>query len=500
MSNRGSGVLMHITSLPGEYGIGTLGRHSEQFVQFLKKAGQKYWQILPVGPTGYGNSPYQAFSAFAGNPFLIDIERLVRDGYLTMEQVDKFDFSNDEERVDYDKIIKQKIQLLRLAYEGFVFHEGFVKLENFTKKNDWVADYSIFMALKGHYNDQAWQNWQVGHKLRKAEAMEKFKNSNMKEINFWIFVQMIFYDQWNRLKKYANSKGIEIIGDMPIYVSSDSSDTWSHPELFYFDEDGSSLAVAGCPPDAFSDTGQLWGNPLYDWKENEKTDFEWWIKRMKSSMELYDIIRIDHFRGFEAYWEIPAKDETAENGKWVKGPGMKLFRAINKAIPDIKIIAEDLGFLTDEVIKLREDSGYPGMKVLQFAFDSREESDYLPHNYSSHCIVYTGTHDNDTVMGWFENAASEDVEMAKEYLALTKEEGFNWGYIRGAWSSVAEIAIAPMQDFLGLGSEHRMNIPSTIGGNWEWRVKEEDLSTSLAKRMRDLTKIYGRLEREDVNK
>ncbi|MGB3367651.1 MAG: 4-alpha-glucanotransferase [Acidaminobacteraceae bacterium] len=503
MKNRGSGVIMHITSLPGHQGIGTLGRYAKEFIDFLKNAGQKYWQILPVGPTGYGNSPYQAFSAFAGNPFLIDIEKLIKLGYLTKTQVRSYDFECDNECVDYDKIIAQKNLLLKEAYHGFLAKESkgnLEKLEKFKKDHEWLDNYSLFMALKIHYNNKSWQTWKKQHKLRKPSAINAFRKSNSEEIDFWIFVQFIFYKQWIELRKYANKQGIEIIGDMPIYVSSDSSDTWAHPELFYFDKEGNSIAVAGCPPDAFSDTGQLWGNPLYDWKANEDMDFKWWIKRMKSSMELYDIVRIDHFRGFESYWEIPASDKTAEFGKWVKGPGMKLFDAINKALPSIRIIAEDLGFLTEEVIKLREDSGYPGMKILQFAFDSREESDYLPHNYNNNSIVYTGTHDNDTVMGWFESASVEDVNMAIEYLNLTKEEGYNWGYIRGAWSSVSEIAIAPMQDFLGLGTEHRMNIPSTMGGNWEWRVREEDLSFKLARRMRHLTKIYGRLESEYVEK
>lgn len=495
MKNRGSGVLMHITSLPGPHGIGTLGIYAKNFVDFLKKSGQKYWQILPVGPTGYGNSPYQAFSAFAGNPFLIDIEELIKLGYLTKEIVANYDFESDDESVDYKKVISQKNLLLKEAYRNFLAKESEGVLDKFKESHDWLDDYSLFMTLKEHYDNQAWQAWKPSHKLRKESTIATFRKSHRKEINFWIFVQYIFYKQWADLKTYANELGIEIIGDMPIYVSSDSSDTWAHPELFYFDKKSNPVAVAGCPPDAFSETGQLWGNPLYDWKVNEETEFKWWIKRMKSSMELYDIIRIDHFRGFESYWEIPATDETAENGRWVKGPGMKLFDAINDVLPNIRIIAEDLGFLTDEVIKLREDSGYPGMKILQFAFDSREESDYLPHNYESHCIVYTGTHDNDTVMGWFESADKDDVEMAIKYLSLTKSEGYHWGYIRGAWSSVAEIAIAPMQDFLGLGTEHRMNIPSTIGGNWEWRVKEKDLTLKLARRMHKLTKLYGRLER-----
>lgn len=495
MTNRASGVLMHITSLPGPHGIGTMGRHAKKFIDFMQAAGQKYWQMLPVGPTGYGNSPYQAFSAFAGNPFLIDLDQLVKEGYITKETLNKYDLEATATKVDYDKIIAGKIKVLKECYKSFKQKHDTHEMDKFKKVHHWLEEYSVFMALKGHFNDKPWQKWDKPYKERQAKALNTFKKDNAEEIEFWVFLQWVFYKQWMAMKAYANKQGVEIIGDMPIYVSSDSADTWAHTELFYFDKKCNPVAVAGCPPDAFSETGQLWGNPLYDWKKNEATGFKWWIKRMKSSMELYDIIRIDHFRGFESYWEIPAEDETAENGRWVKGPGMKLFNAIDKAIPSLRIIAEDLGYLTDAVVKLREDSGYPGMKILQFAFDSREESDYLPHNYDHHCIAYTGTHDNDTVVGWFENAAPEDVEMAIEYLALTKKEGYHWGYIRGAWSSVADIAIAPMQDFLGLGTEHRMNIPSTIGGNWEWRVTEKQLSKSLAKRMRRLTKLYGRLEK-----
>jgi starch phosphorylase len=500
MTNRASGVLMHITSLPGNYGIGTMGKEGKKFIDFLSEGGQKYWQILPVGPTGFGNSPYQAYSAFAGNPFIIDLEALVDEGYITLGEINGYDLGTNPEKVDYDKIIAHKIQILKICYGNFAKRQEGHRLDQFKKHHHWIEEYSVFMALKEVHQDRPWYEWSAEYKERHHQALEGFKASHRYEIEFWVFLQWVFYKQWLGLKAYANKRGVEIIGDMPIYVSGDSADTWAHTDLFCYDDQCNPVAVAGCPPDAFSATGQLWGNPLYDWSYNEKTGFEWWIKRMASSMDLYDIIRIDHFRGFESYWEIPAKDETAEHGRWVKGPGMKLFNAINQAIPDMRIIAEDLGFLTEEVLQLVEDSGYPGMKVLQFAFDSREESDYLPHNYNSHCIVYTGTHDNDTVMGWFDNAAKEDVDLAKDYLALSESEGYNWGFIRGAWSSVAEIAIAPMQDFLGLGTDYRMNIPSTIGGNWEWRVREEALSDQLAKRMYKITKMYGRLEKKMFKK
>ncbi|RKD27516.1 4-alpha-glucanotransferase [Caminicella sporogenes DSM 14501] len=492
MFKRSSGILMHISSLPSPYGIGTFGKDAYEFVDFLVNSGQSYWQILPLGITGYGDSPYQSFSAFAGNPYFIDLDILEREGLIKKEDYAGLDFGNDVEKVDYDKIFKNKMPILRLAYKNGKdkYKDEIRKFEEENK--DWLEDFSLYMAIKSQFNLRPWQEWDEDIKLRKKEALKKYKKDLKDEIEYWVFLQFLFFKQWFALKKYANERGIQIIGDIPIYVAEDSADTWANSEIFLLDEDKMPLKVAGCPPDAFSKTGQLWGNPIYRWDLLEKRNFDWWIERIRMNSRLYDVIRIDHFRGFESYWEIPYGDETAVNGRWVKGPGIKLFKAIKKELGNIKVIAEDLGFLTDEVIKFREETGYPGMKVLQFAFDTREESDYLPHNYDKNCIVYTGTHDNDTVNGWFESANKKDVNFAKRYLKLNKREGYNWGFIRGAWASVASLAIAQMQDFLGLGSEARMNIPSTIGGNWQWRVKKDDLTDKLAKKIYKITKLYGR--------
>lgn len=492
MAKRSSGILMHITSLSSPYGIGTFGKEAYRFVDFLEKAGQKYWQILPLGPTSYGDSPYQSFSSFAGNPYFIDLDMLAEEKLLSKEDFQKIDFGNDPTKVDYEKIFRNKMPLLRRAYENSK-NKYCEEILDFKERNsDWLHEYALYMSIKGKFGLKSWQEWDEDIRLRKQETINFYKSTLEDDINYWTFLQYFFYKQWMALKKYANDKGIKIIGDIPIYVAEDSVDTWANSGIFLLDNKNKPIKVAGCPPDAFSKTGQLWGNPIYRWDELEKSGFQWWIDRIRNNCELYDIIRIDHFRGFESYWEIPCGDKTAEKGRWVKGPGMKLFNAIKDALGDVNIIAEDLGFLTKDVIDFRKKTGFPGMKILQFAFDSKEESDYLPHNYDNNCVVYTGTHDNDTVNGWLENSSKQDVEYAINYLKLTKEEGYNWGFIRGAWSSVGDIAIAQMQDFLGLGSPARMNIPSTIGGNWQWRVKKDDLSDELAYKIYELTKIYGR--------
>lgn len=489
---RSSGILMHITSLPSPYGIGSFGKEAYEFVGFLVKAGQKYWQILPIGSTGYGDSPYQSFSTFAGNPLFIDLDLLKEDDLLQIEEFEGLDFGNNPEKVDYNKVLHHKLWVLRKAFERG--RERYKKaVEIFEKANiEWIEDYGLYMALKFHFDLTSWQEWDEAIKFREKEAMDYYKETLQEEIEYWIFIQFLFFQQWEELKKYANNSGISIIGDIPIYVAEDSVDTWKNSEVFLLDENKRPIKVAGCPPDAFSKTGQLWGNPLYRWDLLESRGFDWWIERIKGSMKLYDVIRIDHFRGLESYWAVPYGEKTAEEGAWVKGPGIKLFDAIKEKLGDVNIIAEDLGFLTPEVITLREKTEYPGMKVLQFAFDTREESDYLPHNYDKNCVVYTGTHDNDTVTGWFHTAPLKDVEFAERYLKLNEEEGYHWGFIRGAWSSVGDLAIAQLQDFLGLGSEARMNIPSTIGGNWHWRVKREDLTIELAEKIHEITKLYGR--------
>ena len=495
---RTSGVLMPISSLPSPYGIGTMGKQSKKFVDFLDKAGQKYWQILPICPTSYGDSPYQSFSSFAGNPYFIDLEYLCKDKLLTKKECGSFDWGGSEKYIDYGIMYISRYKLLKKAYARFVKnipddYEQFCKTEA-----EWLDEYALFMALKDANDGVAWFEWDENLKKRKPEAIEAAKKEYADDIDFYKMLQYLFFKQWRQLKAYANSKNIEIIGDVPIYVAGDSADVWANPKQFYLDEDLNPIEVAGCPPDAFSADGQLWGNPLFRWDVMKKDGYTWWTKRISAMADLYDIIRIDHFRGFDSYYAIPAEDDTAKNGEWKEGPGMDLFKVLEKKLGKLPIIVEDLGFLTPSVIKLLKDSGFPGMKVVQFAFDSREDSDYLPHNYPKNCVVYTGTHDNDTVMGWMKTAPKSAVKFAKEYLNLTKEEGYNWGMMRAAWSSVADMAIVPMQDILGLGSEARINTPSTIGENWKWRATADQIDNSIAKKLRKCMKMYARLNEPEV--
>ncbi|MDF2546363.1 MAG: 4-alpha-glucanotransferase [Anaerosolibacter sp.] len=492
MAERCSGILMHITSLPGDYGIGTLGKGAYEFVDFLVSAGQRVWQVLPLGPTGFGNSPYQSFSSFAGNPYLIDFEILLENGLLNEMDLKTIDFGSDPENVDYEKIYYNKLGLLKRIYNrsNNMKNDG---MKEFRYQNkDWVEDYALFMALKAHFQMKPWQVWDQEIKQREGKTLKYYQNLLAEEIEYWVFLQYLFFEQWEKLKSYANGKGIQIIGDIPFYVAEDSVDAWANSEIVLLDEEKKPIAIAGCPPDFFSENGQLWGNPIYRWDVLEDRNYDWWIDRIRGSLKLYDIIRIDHFRGFESYWEIPYGSPTAATGRWVKGPGMKLFQTVTKELGVVQIIAEDLGFLTKEVIDFRRESKYPGMKVLQFAFDANIESDYLPHHHEKNCVVYTGTHDNDTIQGWLNTAKTEDLNYAKEYLRLIEEEGYHWGFIRAAWSSVAKLAIAPMQDFLGLDSMHRMNRPSTLDGNWQWRMKKEALTGALVKRIQHMTKLYGR--------
>ena len=494
---RASGILMHITSLPEAEGIGTFGKCAYEFVDFLKAAGQRYWQMLPIGPTGYGNSPYQAFSAFAGNPYLIDLKTLVDDGLLAeSDYVTVCNTGTDSDSVDFEAIIPQKMAALKKAYEASKANlEVTQEVEVFSKQNEiWLEDYSLFMAIKTEKEQVSWQEWETPLKLRQPDVLEAYKQRLADEIGYWKFLQYIFYSQWMKLKAYANECGIKIIGDIPIYVAGDSSDTWSQPELFKLDKEGEPTTVAGCPPDAFSEDGQLWGNPIYDWETIAKTGYDWWVRRMEQNALLYDIIRIDHFRGFESFWEVPFGEETAKNGHWIKGPGLALFDAIKARLGNVEIIAEDLGFMTDEVIALRDGTGYPGMNILQFAFDPSGESEYLPHNQVQNSVVYTGTHDNDTIVGWLEKPESkESLDFAKEYLRLSKDEEYYWGLIRGVWSCPADTAIIPMQDLLGLDNSARMNVPGTIGGtNWRWRMQADAMSDLLAEKLNKLTKTYGR--------
>ena len=492
---RTSGILLPIFSLPNSYGIGTLGKEAYQFVDFLVEAKQSYWQVLPIGPTSYGDSPYQSFSVFAGNPYFIDFESLKNDGLL--EEEDYQEYVDESLSIDYGKIYNTRYLVLRKAYARFDIN----LMKSFEKENiDWLEDFSLFMTLKDYHNGVSFLEWEDCYKFRNKKALTSFKKEHLEDVNFWKFTQYYFFKQWNALREYANTKGIKIIGDMPIYTALDSSDVWANPKQFYLDKDLNPIEVAGCPPDAFSEDGQLWGNPLFRWDEMKKDDYAWWTKRIAAMAKLYDIVRIDHFRGFDSFYAIPAEDDTAKNGKWKKGPGMDLFNSLEKKLGKLPIIVEDLGFLTPSVEKLLKDSGFPGMKVIQFAFDSREDSDYLPHNYPTHCVVYTGTHDNDTIMGWMKTAPKSAVKYAKSYLNLTKEEGYNWGMMRAAWSSVADMAIVPMQDLLGLGSEARINIPSTLGNNWKWRATEAQIDNKLAKKLYTYTKMYARLNEALIEK
>lgn len=492
---RKSGVLLPVASLPSAYGIGCFSKEAYHFIDLLKEAGQSCWQILPLGPTGYGDSPYQSFSTFAGNPYFIDPEDLVGRGWITKEECDGYDFGEDAESIDYARIYDSRFKLLRTAWENSRIAEdkGFCR---FRKENAfWLEDYSLYMAVKDSFDNVSWIEWDEDIRTRQPGAMEKYNEEFAAEKEFYQFQQYMFQTQWKKLKAYANKRGIQIIGDIPIYVAFDSSDAWANPELFQFDRECKPIAVAGCPPDSFSATGQLWGNPLYDWKYHKKTGFEWWIKRMAFCYRLYDVVRIDHFRAFDEYYAIPAGAPTAENGKWKPGPGYALFAAMKRELGEKEVIAEDLGFLTPSVLKLVKKSGYPGMKVLQFAFDSREESDYLPHNYEHNCVVYTGTHDNDTVLGWYRELEKSDKALCDRYLNLANCQGrdIQWEFIRAAFASVADLAVIPMQDYLGLGSEARINTPSTLGGNWQWRMKKDGFTKELAEKMRDMAELYGRL-------
>lgn len=483
---------MPIFSLPSKYGIGTLGEESYRFVDFLKKAGQTYWQILPIGPTSYGDSPYQSFSSYAGNPYFIDPDFLIKDGLLTEEEVKGFDFGNDPKTVDYGKLYQNRLPMLRLAFSRFRPTADYTA---FCEKNAfWLVDYALFMALKNANDGSCWTEWDMPLRLRHPDALTAAKQQFAEEIELYQFIQYTFHQQWTALKTYANDNGIRIIGDIPIYVAYDSADVWSEPGQFQLDKENVPTAVAGVPPDGFSADGQLWGNPLYRWNLMKKEGYRWWKRRIGYALTVYDVVRIDHFRAFAGYFSVSYGEQTARNGKWIKGPGISLFKALKAELgANLPIIAEDLGHLTPDVLKLLKDSGFPGMKVLQFAFDTREESDYLPHNYTSHCVVYTGTHDNDTIMGWTVSASPEDVEMAKRYMHFDGSEGFNWAMMRLALMSVADTCILMMPDLIGLGSEGRINTPSTLGGNWGWRIDTNCINDWLAGIVYENTALYSRL-------
>lgn len=491
---RASGILLPIASLPSKYGIGTFSREAYDFVDMLEKAGQTYWQILPLGPTGYGDSPYQSFSTFAGNPYFIDLVALEEEGLLEKQECDSCDFGNNESYIDYEKIYLSRFDLLKKAFKRFMRKET-TEFKSFCEKNSfWLKDYSLYMAVKNHFDGVSWSEWEEDIKLRTPEAIARYEKDLAEEISFYSFLQYKFDVQWRALKDYANEKGIKIIGDIPIYVAFDSADSWANPKLFQFDEENMPVAVAGCPPDGFSPTGQLWGNPLYDWDYHKKTGYAWWIQRIKHCFYLYDVIRVDHFRGFDEYYSIPVGEETAVKGVWKKGPGIDLFTAFKEELGELPIIAEDLGFLTDSVTKLVKDTGYPGMKVIEFAFDPHEVSNYLPHTYERNSVVYTGTHDNDTLAGWYQKTSKEDKQFIWDYMGNgdIPEHKMYWSFIRLALSSVADTAIIPLQDYLGLGSEARINIPSTLGDNWKWRMRKGQFTDELAEKIRRLMWMYER--------
>ena len=492
---RESGILMHITSMPGAYGIGTMGKAAFDFVDFLEKAGQRCWQILPLNPTGYGDSPYQSCSTFAGNHYLIDLDELMAEGLLESNEVLSVNWGQQDGRVDYGTLYENRLAVLRIAYGRFPGSEDF---DRFCRENgSWLSDFALFMALKEKNGGSSWYTWEDPLKLRQPEAIWQARQELKGQIRFYSFVQYLFFQQWKRLRDYAHGKHIRIIGDVPIYVPYDSADVWSNPELFQLDERLNPSMVAGVPPDGFTEDGQLWGNPLYRWDLLQQDGYSWWIRRLEAAAALYDVIRLDHFRGFESYWAVPYGDETARNGRWVKGPGLDFVETVKEKLPQIKLIAEDLGFLTPEVLQLRHDSGFPGMKVLEFAFDSREPSDYLPHTYCHNAVCYTGTHDNMTCRQWFDTAPAEAVAYAAEYMRLTEAEGYVWGMIRTAFSSAADLCVIQMQDYLDLGSEARMNYPGTLSANnWTWRAERDYANDDLAEKIYHMTKLYCRLGNE----
>lgn len=494
---RASGILLPIFSLPGKYGIGCFSKEAYNFIDFLADAKQKYWQILPLGPTSYGDSPYQSFSTFAGNPYFIDLDTLIARGLLDKSSVSKAKLYNNANDIDYHKLYLNRFPLLRKAYENSGINNN-PDFHKFRRDNEyWLRDYAMFMALKDFFGGGCFTEWPEDIRRRYGYAMDYYQEKLYFDIEFYEFLQYEFNNQWIALKSYANSKGIEIIGDIPIYVASDSAEAWAHPELFQMDNDGQPTSVAGCPPDGFSPTGQLWGNPLYNWDYHRSTGYNWWIRRMEKCRQLYDVIRIDHFRGFDEYYSVPANASDALAGSWMKGPGADLFRSINHHLPGTEIIAEDLGYITDSVRQLVRDCGYPNMKVLQFAFDSRDSSgptEYMPFNYDKNCVIYTGTHDNETLRGYLDSILPDELKMISDYLDLDicDKDKLVWGLVRVAHSSTANMCIIPLQDYLCLSNDARINTPSTLGSNWRFRFSKSDFTQKLAEKIAKLTVIYGR--------
>ena len=496
--NRAAGILLSVSSLPGRFGIGCFSKSAYDFVDWLKEAGQTYWQILPLGPTSYGDSPYQSFSTFAGNPYFISLDELIEEGVLTEKECKNADFGKKADDIDYEKIYKKRYPLLRKAYERSRVSENPDYVRFVEENRWWLSDYALFMAVKDRFEGTPWTEWAEDIRLRWQNAMDYYRRELYYDIEFQQYLQYKFFSQWRRLKAYANEKGIRIIGDIPIYVAMDSADAWAHPELFQLDENNVPTAVAGCPPDGFSADGQLWGNPLYRWDYHKNTGYDWWMSRMWYCFQMYDVVRIDHFRGFDEYYSIPFGSENAKNGHWEKGPGIDLFRCMERRLGRHEVIAEDLGYVTDSVRELVRESGFPGMKVLEFAFDSRDSgsaNDYLPHNYIENSVAYTGTHDNETVTGWFKSITKEERQMARDYLCdqHTPAEELYQSFIALVMRSSSRMCIVPMQDYMGLDNRCRMNQPSTLGKNWKWRLVKGDLSEELKEEILAVTKRYGRM-------
>lgn len=490
---RKSGILLPVSSLPSKYGIGAFSKDAYEFIDKLKAAGQSFWQILPLGPTGYGDSPYQSFSTFAGNPYFISLEAFINRGWLTKSECDACNFGGSEQYVDYDKQYTHRFRLLRKAFDNSAIRGDEIFKAFCEEQSYWLDDYALYREIKAAQGGKCWNEWEECYRLRDKEALATFAEENEDGILFQKFLQYEFWVQWSEIKKYANKNGIQIIGDIPIYVAFDGSDSWANPELFQFDKEGKPTGIAGCPPDAFSETGQLWGNPLYDWDYHAQTGYEWWIKRISRQLALTDYLRIDHFRGFEAYWSVPAGEETAINGKWIKGPCEDLFLAIQRRLGnDLPIWAEDLGIITPEVESLRDQFGFPGMKVLQFGFGDLDDQNYIPFYYkTTNCICYTGTHDNDTTHGWYEEQTEEIKDRVRRF-GNTDGNLIGYDFIRFCMGSIAKYAIFPIQDLLLLGSEARMNTPGVAENNWAFRYTKEDLTEEKAEWLQMTTELFGR--------
>jgi 4-alpha-glucanotransferase len=492
---RCSGILLHPTSLPGSYGIGSFNKYAYEWVDLLEQTRQTLWQVLPLGPTGYGDSPYQSFSTFAGNPYLISLEDLVEDGLLEQQVLANAPTFPDD-HVDFGLIYNWKLPVLRRAAAKFGEHADQAQQEDFETfcagNDEWLDDYALFMALKDAHNGASWNTWDMPLRGREPKAIVQAQEKHAAIIHFHKFTQWIFYRQWETLKRYANEKGIQIVGDIPIYVAMDSADVWSDPEVFFLDDEYQPTVVAGVPPDYFSETGQLWGNPIYRWERMARNNYKWWLRRIRAALRLFDIVRVDHFRGFAGYWEVPAAEETAINGQWVKGPGAHFFNVVKDELGELPIIAEDLGEITPDVVELRNKFNLPGMKILQFAFSTDATDKFLPHNYKQNFVVYSGTHDNDTAWGWYQNSSTEhERDHFRRYFRTNGHEA-SWTLIEGAFSSVAVMAVVPLQDVLSLGTDARMNLPGRAAGNWGWRYQPHQIEPHIVERLKEVTLLYGR--------